>query len=90
MWKAYVYVTLKPGVMDPQGTTVQRALSANGFDKVRDVRVGKFMEVELDIASESRARAQLDAMCRQLLANPVLENYRFELVRADSEGAEGE
>jgi len=90
MWKAHVYVTLKSGVLDPQGTTVQRALSANGFDKVRDVRVGKFMEVKLDIASESQARAQLDAMCRQLLANPVLENYRFELVKADSEGAEGE
>jgi phosphoribosylformylglycinamidine synthase len=88
MWKAHVYVTLKPGVLDPQGATVHRALTANGFESLKSVRVGKFMELTLAVASETRARAQVDEMCRKLLANPVIENYRFELVKAEAEGAD--
>jgi phosphoribosylformylglycinamidine synthase len=79
MIEARIYVTLKEGVLDPQGDTVRSALEALGFAGVRDVRIGKFMVLTLDGASSAEAEAQVHAMCRQLLANPVIENYRFEL-----------
>jgi phosphoribosylformylglycinamidine synthase subunit PurS len=78
--KAKVYVTLKTGVLDPQGRAIAQALHGLGFDDVADVRQGKFIEVELkDGASPDAAKAQLDDMCRKLLANTVIENYRIEL-----------
>jgi phosphoribosylformylglycinamidine synthase len=90
MWKAEVYVTLKSGVVDPQGSTVQSILSANGFEELKDVRVGKFMELVLDVGSETRARARVEEMCETLLANPVLENYRFDVMEMDGGGEESE
>jgi phosphoribosylformylglycinamidine synthase PurS subunit len=78
--KARVFVTLKRGVLDPQGSAVNRALHALGYDEVSDVRLGKFIEVTLDeklpVAQE---RARLDEMCKKLLANTVIEDYRIEL-----------
>lgn len=77
--KAKVFVTLKPGVLDPQGKAIQHALASLSFEGVEDVRQGKFFEVELEASSEKEAREKLDAMCRQLLANTVIENYAVEL-----------
>ena len=77
--KAKIHVTLKPGVLDPQGKAVQHALGSLGFSGVNDVRQGKFIELELDQTDETKARAELDDMCRQLLANTVIENYSIEI-----------
>lgn len=78
--KARVYVTLKRGVLDPQGSAVNRALHAMGFGEVADVRLGKFIEVTIDEKlPEPEERARLDEMCRKLLANTVIEDYRIEL-----------
>lgn len=73
--KVRVHVSLKPGVLDPQGRAVHHALEGLGFTGVDDVRVGKL--VELDVANETTDEA-LDDMCRKLLANMVIENYRIE------------
>ena len=77
--KARIYVTLKRGVLDPQGKAIQRSLSQLGLEGVEDVRVGKFMEVRLSAPDRASAEALLDAACRQLLANTVIEDYRFEI-----------
>ena len=73
--KVSVHVSLKPGVLDPQGRAVHHALNGLGFEGVRDVRVGR--TVELDVA-EGTTDAELDEMCRKLLANTVIENYQIE------------
>jgi phosphoribosylformylglycinamidine synthase PurS subunit len=78
---ARVVVLPRPEVADPQGTTVARALTQLGFAEVRSVRVGKYMEVELD-ASAEEASGRIEEMCRTLLANPVIEDYRFRLEEA--------
>jgi len=75
--KARVFVTLKSGVLDPQGKAVEHALSGLGFAGVNDVRVGKLIELDL---AEGTGEADIDAMCRKLLANTVIENYRIESV----------
>lgn len=79
MTKARIYVTYKPTVLDPQGNTIQSALHDLGFEDVESVRMGRYLEVELGTDDASRARDQVEAMCRQLLANPVIESYRFDL-----------
>ena len=78
--KAHIKVTLKQGVLDPQGKAIQSALGALGFDGVEDVRQGKFIEVELSETDETTAREKVDQMCKDLLANMVIENYTYELV----------
>jgi phosphoribosylformylglycinamidine synthase PurS subunit len=77
---AKVIVTPKPVVNDPQGITVKQGLATLGFSEVSDVRVGKYIEVSLDAASEHEARQRVEAMCRQLLANHVIEDFHFEIV----------
>jgi phosphoribosylformylglycinamidine synthase len=77
--KARVTVTLKNGVLDPQGKAIANALAALGIGGVKDVRQGKFIEVELSEADPASAKAALERMCKELLANPVIENYRYEL-----------
>ncbi len=77
--KAKVYVTLKKGVLDPQGKAVMGALKSMNFDEVRDVRIGKFMELELDGKSKKEEETRLKEMCERLLANTVIENYRVEI-----------
>jgi len=79
MYLAKIYVTLKPTVNDPQGLTVRGGLHTLGFENVQSVRVGKYMEVCLDGADRAQAEEQVREMCRKLLANPVIEDYRFEL-----------
>jgi phosphoribosylformylglycinamidine synthase len=78
---ARVIVTPKPVVNDPQGVTVRQGLASLGFREVSDVRVGKYIEVSLEGTSEHEARQRVEEMCRQLLANHVIEDFRFELVR---------
>ncbi len=76
---AKVIVTPKPVVNDPQGVTVRQGLAALGFGEVSDVRIGKYIEISLDASSEREARERVDAMCQRLLANHVIEDYRFEV-----------
>ena len=78
--KARVYVTLKPSVFDPQGTVVAHALSSLGYDDVKDVRQGKFFELELQGADAASVKARVTEMADKLLANPVIETYRVEIV----------
>jgi len=77
--KARVYVTLKTEVLDPQGDAVKRALGALGFNDVEKVRVGKLIELELSDTAQQSARSELTAMCEKLLANPIIEDFSFEL-----------
>ena len=77
--KAKVHVTLKTGVLDPQGKAIAAALGNLGFTGINEVRQGKYIEVDLAESDREKARQQLDAMCRQLLANTVIENYSIEL-----------
>ena len=80
---AKVFVTLKPTVNDPVGQTIHGALRDLGFDTVQSVRSGKYMEVRLDENGEDAANKTVRSMCDKLLANPVIEEYRFELKRVD-------
>lgn len=77
--KAKVYITLKKGVHDPQGEAVQGTLKNLGFHDVADVRVGKYIELDLKGLSAGEAKSEVDLMCKKLLANPVIESYRFEI-----------
>jgi len=78
-----VYVTLKPTVNDPQGLTIRGALHSLGFPETESVRAGKYLEIRLSAADEPQAQSRVEAMCRKLLANPVIEQYRFD-VAADA------
>lgn len=77
--KAKVHITLKNGVLDPQGKAVQHALGSLGFAGLGEVRVGKYIELDLDETDPAKAREQVDAMCKTLLANLVIENYTIDL-----------
>jgi len=79
LFLAKVYVTLKPTVNDPQGLTVRGGLHSLGFESVESVRVGKYLEVRIAEADRAKAEAKVHDMCRDLLANPIIEDYRFEL-----------
>jgi phosphoribosylformylglycinamidine synthase len=78
-YQAQIYVTLRPSVLDPAGTAVQSGLKHMGYDNVEQVRIGKYIELTLTADSEASARQQVDRICDQLLANLVIENYRFDL-----------
>ena len=77
--KARIHITLKSGVLDPQGKAIAHALGALGFDGIGDVRQGKYIELELDETDRARAQRTVEAMCNKLLANTVIENYAIEL-----------
>ena len=76
---ARIVVTPKPVVNDPQGLTVRQGLATLGFREVSEVRIGKYIEVNLEAGNEHEARTRVEAMCKQLLANHVIEDYRFEI-----------
>jgi phosphoribosylformylglycinamidine synthase PurS subunit len=82
--RARVFVTLKPSVFDPQGTTVADALHTMGYDAVQGVRQGKYFELDLDAATADEARALAGEVADKLLANPVIESYRIEVVAGDA------
>ncbi len=77
--KAKIHVTLKAGILDPQGKAIEHALATLGYNAVGNVRVGKYMELELSESSKDKAEAQVKAMCEKLLANTVIEEYQYEL-----------
>ena len=79
MFLAQVYITLKPTVNDPQGLTVLGGVKNLGFDAVEDIRVGKFLEVRVAESDRRRAEQLVEELCQKLLANPVIEEYRYEL-----------
>ncbi len=80
-WLARVYVTLKPVVLDPQGSAVLGGLHTLGFTTVSSVRVGKYLEITLSAPDQASAQDAVQQMCAKLLANPVIEQYRFDLER---------
>jgi len=84
MYLAKVYITLKPTVNDPQGLTIKGALHNLGFTSVEDVRAGKYIEIRINNNNLTKAKEQVNEMCRKLLANPVIENYRFEVEKVAS------
>ncbi|WP_259780324.1 phosphoribosylformylglycinamidine synthase subunit PurS [Aestuariispira ectoiniformans] len=77
--KAKVYITLKTGVLDPQGKAIEHALGALGFDGVNEVRQGKVIELDIAETDTAKAKEHVDAMCKKLLANTVIEDYAIEL-----------
>ena len=83
MFLARVFITPKPTVNDPQGQTIRNALRDMGYDSVSSVRAGKYMEVRVDDEGERDAAAHVESMCDRLLANPVIEEYRYELTRIE-------
>ncbi|NEP20406.1 MAG: phosphoribosylformylglycinamidine synthase subunit PurS [Leptolyngbya sp. SIO4C1] len=85
-YQAQIYVTLRPSVLDPAGTAVRSGLAHMGYDNVEQVRIGKYIEVSLTAESEAAAHTQLNRMCDQLLANPVIENYRIEIAQLSAAG----
>ena len=77
--RARVFITPKKGVLDPQGKAVERSLHALGFNEAHDIHIGKYIELALDGVDREQAQRRTDEMCRRLLANGVIEDYRFEL-----------
>jgi len=77
--KAKIIITPKKAVLDPQGKTVQSALAHIGYTGIGDVRMGKYLEIEVDGTDREQARKQIDEACHKILSNPVIEDYRFEL-----------
>ena len=78
-YQARIYVTLRSSVLDPAGTAVETGLKQMGYTEVESVRIGKYIEMQLTATDEAQAKQHLDEMCDRLLANTVIENYRFEL-----------
>ncbi len=83
MYKGHVYITLKEGVLDPQGKAAENSLHTLGFSQIKKVEFGKFIEVELEAKNKEEAVKQLEAISEKLLANLVIENYRVEVVEVD-------
>jgi phosphoribosylformylglycinamidine synthase PurS subunit len=83
MYLARVDISLKPTVNDPEGLTIKGGLHSLGFQSVESVRAGKYMEIRIDARSKKEAEKQVTEMCKKLLANPVIEEFRFEIEKAD-------
>ena len=79
VYRARVFVTLKEGVLDPQGKAVRQGLVSMGYTSIDEVRVGRYIVLTVNAPGELEARSQVDEVCRRLLANPVIEDYEFEL-----------
>lgn len=80
--KAKIYITLKNGIHDPQGRAVQQSLHTLGFETVQDVRIGKFLEVDLQDKEKASAETTINDMCQKLLANMVIEDFRYEIIES--------
>ncbi len=76
-----IYVTLKEGILDPQGKAVQHSLQTLGYTSVKDVRIGKYIEIDTSDTSKEAIEARIKEMCHRLLANPIIEDYRYEIER---------
>ena len=80
MVKAIIHISLKHGVLDPEGKAIQNALDNFGFKEIKEIRKGKFIEIELNENDKSKAKDKVDEMCRKLLVNTVIENYKIEII----------
>ena len=78
-YQAQIYVTLRPSVLDPAGVAVQSGLKHMGYENVDGIRIGKYIELTVTAETEAAATEQLNVICDRLLANPIIENYRFDL-----------
>lgn len=83
MYQAKIYITLRESVLDPQGTAVRKALDAMGYSNIKDVRIGRYLLVDIDTYDKALAESQAHDMCKKLLANPVIEDYKLEIVKID-------
>ena len=83
-YQAQIYVTLRPSVLDPAGTAVQSGLAQMGYENVEQIRIGKYIELMLQATDEAKAKEELEQICDRLLANPVIENYRFDLMATNN------
>lgn len=83
-YQARIYVTLRPSVLDPQGVAIKSGIQHMGYDNVEEVRIGKYIEMTLSATDETAAKSELDRICDQLLANPVIETYRFDLMEVSA------
>ena len=81
MAKVKIYITPKKGILDPQGKTIEAALHSLGYKKVSRVRIGKYIELDIESQDHRIIESQIKEMCKKLLANPVIEDYRFEVER---------
>ncbi|MFQ4144096.1 phosphoribosylformylglycinamidine synthase subunit PurS [Chlorogloeopsis sp. ULAP02] len=84
-YRAKILVTLRPSVLDPAGVAVQSGLKQLGYDNVEQVRIGKYIELNIISPDETSARKDLNQMCDKMLANPVIENYKFDLIEVESQ-----
>ena len=82
---AKIFVTLRPSVLDPAGVAVQSGVKQMGYENVEQVRIGKYIELTITSSDEKKARQDLDRICDQMLANPVIENYRFNLIEVETQ-----
>ncbi|MBE9212470.1 phosphoribosylformylglycinamidine synthase subunit PurS [Plectonema cf. radiosum LEGE 06105] len=83
-YQAKIFVTLRPSVLDPAGVAVQSGLKQMEYNNVEQVRIGKYIELTITSDSENAARQDLDKICDKMLANPTIENYRFDLTEVES------
>lgn len=89
MFRVSVYVTPKAGVVDPQGAVVERALPALGHSSAKNVRIGRYITLDVQGTDAAKVNADVDDMCRRLLANPIIEDYRFEIYPVEGATEEG-
>ncbi|MEW6685389.1 MAG: phosphoribosylformylglycinamidine synthase subunit PurS [Candidatus Edwardsbacteria bacterium] len=80
MFIANIYITLKEGVFDPQGTIIKHSLETLGFKEVSEVRMGKFVRLRLNHQNKEEAKKEVEQICKKVLTNPVIETYRFEII----------
>lgn len=85
MFSAKIKVTLRKSILDPQGKAVEHSIQSMGFSSIADTRIGKFIELKIDTSSEEEARLVTDEICRKLLANPVMEDYSFDISTMNGE-----
>ncbi len=83
MYLANIKVKLRKSILDPQGKTVEHSLHSLGFSNIKDTRIGKYIELKIDVGSEDDAKKLTDEICKKLLANPVMEDYEFDVVKYD-------
>ena len=83
MFRSKIRVTLRPSILDPQGKAVGHAIGSLGVDTVRDIRMGKYIELTIDGKNEADARATTEDICRKLLANPVMENFVYDIEQVE-------
>lgn len=85
MYLAKIKVTLRKSILDPQGKTVEHSIQSLGYKNVKDTRIGKYIELKLDASSQEEANKITEEVCNKLLANPVMEDYDYEIIRLDGE-----